>query len=757
MRLSLAQLCNRFFFLCEVHRRFLWNRALRLALPGFLVLFTLLLVNQIHPIHIIASIRNIPNPDFSQSFTLSQSHRTNDIGSTNVALGGGGYVTGIYLHPRQADLVYIKTDIGGFYRWNPIDQRWIPLTDHFPLEQSNYYGGEALALDPNNPALVYIAAGKYLRDAPGSIFKSTNYGQDWTKLNLDLPMGSNEHKRSVGERLVVSPIDSNLIFFGSRQDSLWKSENAGVTWSKVDSFPGSSRDGIGILSIVLSKESPGLIYANSYGDGIYKSTDTGMTWRKLTGSLQKVNRMAIADHDTLYITSSDTPKVSKYKNERWSDITPAHSDQGFNGLTINPTNSNEILVAQEGIEKTKIYQSLDGGLSWVEKQSSIQNTVPWWPNRFFANHIAALEFDPQSTGRVWFTDWYGVWQTKNINVNPVTWTNYVQGHEEIVTFTLVSPPEGALLLSGVADVDGFFHGNGLDAYPSNSFGHRGPTFQDTYSIAYCAANPLRMVRVGGNRWSSTYTGATSIDGGLTWRSFSSFPSGIMPLRVAVAATEPNVFIIIVSNGQPLYTSDGGITWQLVSGLPNGIKGPWNWSQPLASDAVDSKTFYYYDSTNGKVFRSSNGSASFYLVNDSLPSVKWSSLKTVPGVEGEIWLSLNKLGIYRSKDGGETFSKLDGVEQAYLFDFGKSAQDSIIPALYLYGKVADMGEGIFRSLDWGKTWTRINDNNRPIGNQPNAIEASQQRFGLVFIGTNGRGIYYGTVTKDEQINLSSLHK
>ncbi len=59
---------------------------------------------------------------------------------TNVSIGGGGYVTGIYLHPLQQDLAYIKTDIGGFYRWNSVDKRLIPLTDRFGLQESNYYG-----------------------------------------------------------------------------------------------------------------------------------------------------------------------------------------------------------------------------------------------------------------------------------------------------------------------------------------------------------------------------------------------------------------------------------------------------------------------------------------------------------------------------------------------------------------------------------------------------------------------------------------
>ncbi len=91
---------------------------------------------------------------------ISQNHRTNVfLGKTNVSLGGGGYVTGIYFHPLQQDLIYIKTDIGGFYRWNPVDKSWLPLTDHFPLDMNNYYGGEALALDPNNPKVIINDSG----------------------------------------------------------------------------------------------------------------------------------------------------------------------------------------------------------------------------------------------------------------------------------------------------------------------------------------------------------------------------------------------------------------------------------------------------------------------------------------------------------------------------------------------------------------------------------------------------------------------
>lgn len=293
----------------------------------------------------------------------------------------------------------------------------------------------------------------------------------------------------------------------------------------------------------------------------------------------------------------------------------------------------------------------------------------------------------------------------------------------------------------MADVDGFNHSQGLNTYPYTKLGsNNSPRFQDTYSIAYSENNPLRMVRVGGTRWNNTYTGATSTDGGYTWKKFSSFPQHTIPLRVAVSAANPNLFVTIVSEGQPLRTTDGGVSWSRVWGLPNGPKGTWYWGQPLAADKVDSNTFYYY--SDGKVYRSSDGGASFSVVNSSLSSEDWSMLKTVPGNQREVWLSLNRNGLYRSKDGGTTFAKIAGVERAYLFAFGKPQPGSTIAALYLYGKVSDLGEGIFRSLDNGKTWISIGDPQIPIGNDPNVMEASTQQFGLVFIGTNGRGVFYG---------------
>ncbi|WP_460204211.1 WD40/YVTN/BNR-like repeat-containing protein [Scytonema sp. NUACC21] len=670
----------------------------------------------------------------------------------NVSLGGGSYVTGVYIHPLQQDLVYIRTDVGGIYRWNSEDKRWVPLTDRFRLTEKNFYGGEALALDPNNPNIVYIATGKYTSASVGlgTIFKSRDRGNTWTQLNINLPMGGNETKRWTGERLAVNPFDSNNILFGSRLNGLWKSLDGGKTWFQVSSFRGKPEARIGITGILFDKNKPGLVYLSAYGDGIYKSTDTGVTWSKIAGSPSQVNRMALASNGSLYVTHNSG--VSKYTNMIWSYITPANAKTKFNAISVDPNNPDRILIAYDQYSRIndscRVFQSSNGGTSWQNMMYSFKPQVPWWHDWYFAAAASAIEFDPTTPGRVWLTDWYGTWQTDNINTQRSVWLNYVKGHEGLVSFALASPPRGSLLLSGTADVDGFNHSQGLNTYPSTKFGGKnGPRFQDTYSIAYSESNPLRMVRVGGTRWKSTYSGATSTDGGHRWTKFSSFPKNTIPLRVAISATNPNLFVTIVSQNQAIRTTDGGNSWSEVSGLPNGPKGTWYWGQPLAADKVDGNTFYYY--SDGKVYRSEDGGASFKIVNSSLPTEEWYGLKTVPGIQSEVWLSLNWNGLYRSKDGGTTFAKIPGVERAYLFAFGKALPGSKTETLYLYGKVAGLGEGIFKSLDNGKTWISISNPEIPIGNDPNVMEASRQQFGLVFIGTNGRGIFYGTESSKTQ--------
>src|SRR5206468_4221330 len=78
----------------------------------------------------------------------------------NVAILGGGFVSGIVFSPIEKDLVYARTDVGGAYRFNPADKTWIPLTD-FVARDSGSLGIESVAADPVDPNRVYMATGTY--------------------------------------------------------------------------------------------------------------------------------------------------------------------------------------------------------------------------------------------------------------------------------------------------------------------------------------------------------------------------------------------------------------------------------------------------------------------------------------------------------------------------------------------------------------------------------------------------------------------
>ena len=698
---------------------------------------------------------------------------------SSVAIGGGGFTTGIVAHPKEPDLLYARSDVGGVYRWDDNAKTWISLMGSFGIDQRNYFGVDGIALDPNNPDVVYIAAGKDIGNGISDVLKSTDRGATWVKTNLNKRFSGNGKLRFTGELIAVDPSNSNIVYVGTRQEGLYRSQNAGLSWERiyaiptgepitntgVTGFPESS-EAIGIRGVTFGKNSASggksqTIYVNVMGKGIYQSTNGGTTWGLISNSPTLAARMESDIYGNLYVTTIGQG-VQKYSGGAWYDITPPDSDKRYCGLSIDPYNESNIIVARWGYESgasnnLPIYRSKNGGRTWeCISLSANKNRVlapRWYPDDYFFACTSQVLFDPCNEGYVYGADWHAVWKTLNIwdSADKTQWYGMTKGLENTCTLALSTPKSGAHLISGGADYSALRHSD-LGTAPKDSLLS---LMGNVNSIDYCESDPNYVAVTGSKTWNSYGVFAVSEDNGKTFNVVSK-PDGSRNGRVAYSATDPDVMVWVPQGGAPIRTTDRGNSWSTTSGAPStAITEFWLTKQPLASDRVNGKKFYLCSNkgtgTASEFYRSEDSGATWELVNstDLAPCASWDNtiVKAAPGIENEVWVSEHADGLYRSSDGGNTFTKLDNVQTARLFAFGKNPPGKSYPTVFVLGTVNNISDKVFRSDDMGKTWIRINDAQTLIGNVPNSMEGDRQEFGQVYIGTNGSGVVVGKTTEN----------
>ncbi|MDR3707352.1 MAG: hypothetical protein P4L33_03555 [Capsulimonadaceae bacterium] len=700
----------------------------------------------------------------------------------NVRMEGMGFVTGVVVHPKQPGLVYIRTDVGGCYRWNAQTRSWIPLMDGFDLE--HWPGGlESIAIDPQNPNTVY-AAGTFCKTA--DIYRSGDRGTTWAPLGLRtstgkaVVMAANGEYRGAGERLAVSPSNSASIFFGSRSDGLFHSADAGKTWSHIDSLPNSGTAKFGVTFVQFSVDGK-LAYAGVAGAGVYRSADDGGSWSLLAAAPSADAfpcRAAVASNGDVYVTfaSVNGNAGGLYKIGApgvVTDVTPEGKHRGYVGVTVDPHDPTRVATFCGSFSVQTLFVSRDGAATWAH--SHFKYTVPgWWARYELAadgafGYSSALVLDPTQPGSAWAADGFGAFHTADLFAENPVWTAEMNNLEELVVLALTSPSTGAPLISGTADMHGFRHAD-LDAVPDKTLANN--VFGDTESLDFCEAHPNVIVRAGGGENDGKASNGYSTDGGATWRSFANFPSHYNNGKVAISATDPNLIIWAPESNHwdrndplntvyPVRSVDGGQTWQPVEGAQRnqGVLGMWFGSTPLAADRVDGNLFYFYemgDNVNGKwhgpqMRRSMDGGAHWQVTCTSLPQWYEVSVKTVPGFRGDVWLSCaNGRPLVRSVDAGVTFNPVPRLDKVWQFAFGKNKPGVSYPSVYVLA-VIDGQEGLFRSDDLlgfppsgsaSAHWVRVNGEEGFGG--ATCMVGDRQVYGRVYVGAGGRGILYGTI-------------
>ncbi|MBA4864364.1 1,4-beta-glucanase [Streptomyces sp. PSKA54] len=690
----------------------------------------------------------------------------------NAVIGGTGFISGVLFHPSVRGLAYARTDIGGAYRWDDGTSQWVPLTDHIGWDDWNMLGVEAIAVDRAHPDRVYLAVGTYSQPwaGNGAVLRSHDRGATWTRTDLTVKLGANEDGRGAGERLLVDPRDSDTLWLGTRHDGLLKSTDRGATWASADFPAQANASGQGVMFLVAAGRT---LYAG-WGDGdgsatataLYRTTSSG-GWEAVpgqpTGTAAKVPIRAAYDSTTreLYVTYADTPgpnghstgSVHKLNTAtgKWSEVTPvkpggttadgSKDTFGYGGVAVDVCCPGTVVVSTNNrwAAVDTLFRSTDRGRTWTSLKDAavfdVSETpyLKWGEEKpKFGWWIQAIGIDPYDSKHIVFGTGATLYATRDLK----NWAPQIRGLEETSVRQLISPPAGeAHLLSGLGDIGVMYH-ELLTASPSRGMATN-PVFGTATGLALAAAKPSYVVRTG---WGDKGNGAYSNDGGQTWAPFAAQPdiAKSAPGPIATTADGSTLLWTFVHWDGTKYaahrSADNGATWTEVSSFPKG-------ATPVA-DPADPTHFYAYDTDTGTLYASTDSGASFTARATGLPSGDSQfKIAAAPGRSGDLWLSAKWNGLYRSTDGGATFTKVTSCWASYTLGFGKAADGADYPAIYQVGATEAI-TAVYRSDDEAKTWIRINDDAHQWGWIGEVIAGDLRIFGRVYLGTNGRGIQYG---------------
>ena len=224
---------------------------------------------------------------------------------------------------------------------------------------SNIFGIAALVIDPQNPSTVYVAI--RIQDFPftgarADLFTSTDGGDSWSAASSGLPA-------NYAERLLaIDPQNPSILYApatlcrGDCDSHVFKSADGGRTWNALPfSFRSNGNYwGSIITSLAVDPQNSATVYVvvdemNDLGR-ISKSTDGGTSWNWITGSYTSFTFLAVdpKNSTTLYAGTTGGVGQSTDGGTSWSLLRAAPDKTFFSSLVIDPQNPSTVYAGTSG-------------------------------------------------------------------------------------------------------------------------------------------------------------------------------------------------------------------------------------------------------------------------------------------------------------------------------------------------------------------------------------------------------------------------
>ena len=295
----------------------------------------------------------------------------------------GSYSIGtVVLDPKNPNVVWVGTGENnnqrsvsygdGVYKSEDGGRTW----HNMGLKQSEHIA--RILIDPRDSNVIYVAAPGPLWKGGGDrgLYKSTDGGKTWTSL---IKVGEYTGVADV----ILDPRNPDILLaathqrerkyytliHGGPESALWRSTDAGQTWTKIAA--GMPAGELGRIGLAYAPSNPGIIYAQIEAaegrGGLYRSSDNGVTWERRNNSDSQGQYYAHlvvdpANPDRVYVMNVNI-LVSNDGGRTLTSLPTRNKHVDNHEIWIDPKDNSRYLVGCDG----GVYETFDKGENWIFK------------------------------------------------------------------------------------------------------------------------------------------------------------------------------------------------------------------------------------------------------------------------------------------------------------------------------------------------------------------------------------------------------